>query len=160
MSPDHPNHALQPTARAASSLASSGLTCAPPAAELGGVRPRYAVIENNAVKFAVWTYTAAISLASFAVAVLGGMFGNSYQDLLSGKPLPPLTEFLLEYHFWALAVPLPWFCAAIWLSRRGVTTPDRVFAFAGTSTLALVSLFAFSAVALTLPFVRIIQLHP
>ena len=117
------------------------------------------ITAKDAVKIAVWMYAAAVGLASFAVAMLGGMFGNSYHDLLNGKTLPLLTEFLLEYHLWALAIPLPWLCSAIWLSRRDTATPERVFAYAAISTLAITFLFVFAAVGLTLPFVRIINLR-
>ena len=108
------------------------------------------------MKTAVWTYTAALGFASLAVAALGGMFGNIYHYKLGDKPLPFITDLLVQFPLWAFAIPLPWLFAAILLSRHGAATPARVFAFAGISTLAITFLFMFTAVALTLPFISII----
>lgn len=108
------------------------------------------------MKLAVWTYTAAVAFASLATAALGGMFGNIYYYRLGDKSLPPITQLVVGVHLWALAIPLPFLFAATWLSCRDIVTPNRCFAFAGVSTLAIAFLFTFTAIALTLPFVSII----
>jgi hypothetical protein len=108
------------------------------------------------MRVAVWAYTIAVGFASLAAASLGGLFHNIYSHLLGGKPLPALTQLFIEFHLWALAIPLPWLLAAIWLSRRETATQSRCFAFAGVSTLAITFIFAFTANALTLPFVSIV----
>src|SRR6266446_2368765 len=98
------------------------------------------------MRIAMWTYTAAVAFASLAATALGGMFGNIYHRLLGGKPLPAMTQFLVEWHLWALLIPLPWLCVAIWLGRREAATQTRCFAFAGISTLAVAFLFTFTAI--------------
>ena len=105
------------------------------------------------MRFAVWTYAAAVALASLAVVVLVKISHPLLHGWLNGKPLPNVTTFLIEFSPWALVIPLPWLCAAIWLSRRNAATADRVFAYAGISTLAIVFMLTFTLLALVLPFV-------
>lgn len=107
------------------------------------------------MKFAIWIYAVTVVLASLAVTALGGAFSNIFRSWLHGKPLPAMTAFLVDSHLWALAIPLPWLFAAVWLSRGETATTDRVFAYAATSTLAIVFLFVFTAVALALPLVTV-----
>ncbi len=107
------------------------------------------------MRIAIWSYTAAVGFASLAVAALGGMFGSIFYRWLGDKPLPAITQLLIDFHWWTFAVPLPWVLVAIWFSRRDAATQSRVFAFSGISTLAVAFLFTFAAVALTLPFASV-----
>ena len=111
------------------------------------------------MKIAIWSYTAAIAFVALAVSFLSRLvIPDILHDKLRGKPLPPITEFLIHHPGWVLLVPLPWFLTASWLNlRKGALTPNRCFAFAGVSTFALAFLLAYTAIAFLLPFVRIIE---
>ena len=105
------------------------------------------------MRIAVWSYCAAVGLACLTVAMLGSGFKYYFHWSLNGKPLPAMTDLATEDAVWALVLALPWVGAAIWLSRREAATPSRVFAYAGLSTFAIVFLFAFVAIAFSLPLV-------
>ena len=106
---------------------------------------------------AIWTYTAAVVITLLAIMALGAGFRDIFHRTLNGKPLPAMTTTVAESYRWEFVVGLLWLGAAIWLSRRDACTTDRVLAFAATSTLAVVFLWAYTAIALMLPLITIIQ---
>ncbi len=109
------------------------------------------------MKIAIWTYTAAVGFICLGEAALGAMFGQIFRYQLNGKPLPYITSAFLAFSPWALALPLAWLSAAIWLGRSNRLTPGRAHAFAGVSTLVISFLVTFAAIALPLPLTPIIE---
>ena len=108
------------------------------------------------MKIAIWSYSAAVTFAAIAVAGLGWAFRDILDRTLFGKPLPPLTWVLIEHFRWGFAIPIPWILVAIVLTRGRTIAADRCLAFAGVSTAVISFLFMFVAIALSLPYIRII----
>ena len=108
------------------------------------------------MRIAIWTYTAAVALASAAAWLLAALFERVVFYQQGGRPLPAWTSLAVHWHWAFLVVPLPFVIAAIGLSRSDETTPARVLSFAAFSTLAIVLLFSFLALSVMLPFVPLI----
>ena len=106
------------------------------------------------MKLAVWIHTLAVILTVGAITALGATFGNILFHSLHGKPLPIFTTPLIN-NPWLLTISIPWLIAASWLSRENNLSHNRCIGFMSISVLAIVFLFAYSALAFSLPFVRI-----
>ena len=109
------------------------------------------------MRFAIWSYTVAVVITSTTVSLLGAVSEGIFFSQLGGSPLPALTSLLTSCHWGFLFIPAPFILAAIWLSRGENASADKASAFAGISTLAVVLLFAFTALALLMPFVTLMS---
>ncbi len=105
------------------------------------------------MKLAIWTYAAAVTVASLAMVVLGILFQIFFVQLYGdGEPLPLLTHCFIRLHWWwFLLGSIPVLVAARYLTSARALTPERALAFAGACTLFIVFLFAIAAYSLLLP---------
>jgi hypothetical protein len=108
----------------------------------------------------IWLYFAALTIASTSTAVVAGMFSNILKHSFGNKPMPPLTQFVLDCWPWIFALPVPWLLASMWLSRGESGSTQRCYMFAASVTFAIVLLFSTAAVAFTCPYVSIMQQFP
>ncbi len=107
------------------------------------------------MRLGIWAYTAAVTLAAFAIQLLGESHKSTFFEILDGKPLPGLTVFVLNLGQWFFLLPIAWIIAAVWLSRREAATQSRCAAFAGISTLAITFLLILAMIAYSLPLISV-----
>ena len=108
------------------------------------------------MKIAIWLYTTAVVLGSVAWGLVGWAFRHIFNDTLGGRPLPPVTRWMMENTtapaWLALSLALVVFR---WTWKRQ-PRPEQVATYAGAALLWLTFLVAFAAVALSMPFVSIV----
>ena len=104
------------------------------------------------MKFSLWVYTSAVTVAAVAIYVMVGLLSNTYRIVLRNKPLPALSDSLVEHSWWVFLIPIPFIFASAWLCTKNNATPGRCLAFAAISTFVMVFLLGYTSVALAMPF--------
>ena len=113
------------------------------------------------LKIVIRIYTAAVALASLAIATLSVLFQSilrhKFWDFGGTEALAPATSFFVSQQWWVLFVIVPCFIAAIKLTIGRTVTTEKAFLFAGCSTLVIVALFTLAIIALVPPFMPNLQ---
>ncbi len=109
------------------------------------------------LKIALWILLATMVFVSWSMWVFTNNLDPVVRWQFREKPIHEFTRFLFAHKAWLLAYPIPWFPYCILATFRKTVTVESVLLFAAIVFAGIAFLVLFTAFALTLPWIQIVN---
>jgi hypothetical protein len=109
------------------------------------------------IKAFLWIVFTVLVFVSWAMWVLAVFTYPLVKAEFAARPLPDVSLFIYQQRTWLLVCPLPWLPYCIVSSVRSVVCLESALLYAATVAACVAFLVLFSAFAMLLPWIKIVQ---